>query len=103
MTKRRLLLLILLFTGGPCTTKVDAGESDLDRLRDAVSRGQVMPLSTLQDSVRRAFPGDIIGLKLDEDDGRFVYEFKILQTSGRLLEIEVDARDGKVLDIDNDD
>lgn len=80
-----------------------AGGDDLDRLRDAVSRGEVMPLSALQDSVRRAFPGEIIGVKLDEDDGVFTYEFKVLQTSGRLLEIEVDARDGKVLDVDGDD
>lgn len=80
-----------------------AGGDDLDRLRDAVSRGEVMPLSALQDSVRRAFPGEIIGVKLDEDDGVFSYEFKVLQASGRLLEIEVDARDGKVLDVDDDD
>lgn len=80
-----------------------AGDDDLDRLRDAVSRGDVMPLSALQQSVRRAFPGEIIGVKLDEDDGIFIYEFKVLQASGRLLEIEMDARDGKVLDVDDDD
>ncbi len=78
-------------------------DDDLDRLRDAVNRGEVMPLSALQDEVRRAFPGEIIRVKLDEDDGRFIYEFKVLKANGRLVEIEMDAKDGRVLDVDNDD
>lgn len=78
-------------------------DDDLDRLRDAVNRGEVMPLSALQDEVRRAFPGEIIRVKLDEDDGRFIYEFKVLKSNGRLVEIEMDAKDGRVLDVDNDD
>jgi uncharacterized membrane protein YkoI len=80
-----------------------ADDDDLDRLRDAVNRGEVMPLSKLQDEVRRAFPGEIIRIELDEDDGRFIYEFKVLKANGRLVEIEMDAKDGRVLDVDNDD
>ncbi len=79
-----------------------ADNDDLDRLRDAVTRGEVMPLSALQDEVRRAFPGEIIRVELDEDDGRFIYEFKVLKPNGRLVEIEMDAKDGRVLDVDND-
>lgn len=80
-----------------------ADDDDLDRLRDAVNRGEVMPLSALQDEVRRAFPGEIIRVELDEDDGRFIYEFKVLKPNGRLVEIEMDAKDGRVLEVDNDD
>jgi uncharacterized membrane protein YkoI len=85
------------------TSLARADDDDLDRLRDAVRRAEVMPLSTLQDQVRKTFPGEIISVEIDEDDGRFIYEFKVLQTSGRLLEIEMDAKDGEVLDIDDDD
>ncbi|MBB4347033.1 MULTISPECIES: PepSY domain-containing protein [Rhizobiaceae] len=94
------LLSALVFTAPP--SKGDDNH-DLDRLRDAVNRGEVMPLSALQEEVRRAFPGEIIRVKLDEDDGRFIYEFKVLRSNGRLVEIEMDARDGRVLDVDNDD
>lgn len=76
---------------------------DLDRLRDAVKRGEVMPLSALQEEVRRTFPGEIIRVELDEHHGRFKYEFKVLKDNGRLVEIEMDASDGRVLDIDEDD
>lgn len=100
---RGLLPLMLICAVALPTWVARAGDDDLDRLRDAVRRAEAMPLSTLQDHVRKAFPGDIISVEIDEDDGRFIYEFKVLQTNGRLLEIEMDAKDGKVLDIDDDD
>ncbi|WP_210324052.1 PepSY domain-containing protein [Agrobacterium sp. AGB01] len=82
---------------------VNATAKDLDRLRDAVKRGDVLPLSVLQEKLRISYPGDIIKVELDEDDGRFIYEFKVLQANGRLYEIEMDAKDGTILDVDDDD
>lgn len=76
---------------------------DLDKLRDAVKRGDVLPLSVLQEKLRSSYPGDIIRVELDEDGDRFIYEFKVLQANGRLYEIEMDARDGRILDVDDDD
>lgn len=76
---------------------------DLDKLRDAVKRGDVLPLSVLQEKLRASYPGDIIRVELDDDDGRFTYEFKVLQANGRLYEIEMDAKDGRILDVDDDD
>lgn len=99
---RKLLCLILAFTFASCTGIAHADDDDLDRLHDAVRRNEAMPLSMLLDQVNRAFPGDIIGIEIDEDDGKFIYEFKVLQANGRLLEIEMDAKDGAILDVDDD-
>ncbi|WP_312949142.1 PepSY domain-containing protein [Agrobacterium sp.] len=82
---------------------INATAKDLDRLRDAVKRGDVLPLSVLQEKLRISYPGDIIKVELDEDDGHFIYEFKVLQANGRLYEIEMDAKDGTILDVDDDD
>lgn len=82
---------------------INATAKDLDRLRDAVKRGDVLPLSVLQEKLRISYPGDIIKVELDEDDGRFIYEFKVLQANGRLYEIEMNAKDGTILDVDDDD
>ena len=80
-----------------------ADDSGLDRLRDAVARGEVLPLSELQTHVHQVAPGEIIKVELEEDDGKFIYEFKVLQANGRLVEIEMDARDARVLDVDKED
>jgi uncharacterized membrane protein YkoI len=82
---------------------INATAKDLDRLRDAVKSGDVLPLSVLQEKLRISYPGDIIKVELDEDDGRFIYEFRVLQANGRLYEIEMDAKDGTILDVDDDD
>ena len=95
------ILLVCLIGFAAASARAD-DEHVMDRLRAAVSRGEALPLSTLQGSLRKAFPGEIIGVEIDEDDGRFVYEFKVLQTSGRLLEIKMDAATGAVLDVEND-
>ncbi|WJH40536.1 PepSY domain-containing protein [Aliirhizobium terrae] len=99
----RLIPLAVLSAILATAPQAHADDDHLDRLRDAVNRGEVMPLSKLQDEVRRAFPGEIIKVELDEDDDRFIYEFKVLKANGRLVEIEMDAKDGRVLDVDNDD
>ena len=95
------ILLACLIALAPSLARADDQEV-MDRLRTAVERGEALPLSMLQRSLGRAFPGEIIGVEVDEDDGRFVYEFKVLQSSGRILEIEMDAADGAVLDVEND-
>lgn len=99
----RLFIKASLISALLVTAPAVGGARDLDKLRDAVKRGEVLPLSTLQEKLRARYPGDIIRVELDEDDGRFTYEFKVLQANGRLYEIEMDARDGTILDVDDDD
>lgn len=97
------LTLAAMLALSPVVAHADDDDADvMDRLRGAVERGEARPLSELQRGLRAAFPGEIISVSLDEDDGRFVYEFKVLQQSGRVLEVEIDAASGAVLDVDND-
>lgn len=43
------------------------------------------------------YPGEIVNTEYDiEDDGEVSYEFIIRTTSGKMIEIEVDATDGKL-------
>lgn len=43
------------------------------------------------------YPGDVLNTEYDiEDDGEISYEFIIRTTSGKIIEIEVDATDGKL-------
>ena len=87
----------------PATLRADEDDADLERLRDAVAKGQVLPLAALRERLLRSFPGDIVKTELEIDDGRFVYEFKVLGQDGLLLEIEMDAVTGQIVDVENDD
>lgn len=80
---------------------MDAGASDRrdqERARAAVQAGEVLPLPTLLERLQRAHPGQVLELELERDDGRWIYEVKLLQADGRLLKLAVDAATGQVLD-----
>jgi uncharacterized membrane protein YkoI len=40
-----------------------------------------------------------VKVEFDEDDGRYIYEIRLLQNDGRMAKLKVDAMDGKVLEV----
>ncbi len=72
-------------------------DSDHDRARSAVQAGQVLPLKTVLERLEREHPGQVLEVELERDDGRWIYEVKLLQAGGRLVKLELDAASGEVL------
>ena len=89
-----LLALLLLVPGAHA-----GGDRDRDheRARAAVQAGQVLPLATLLQQLQRSPPGQVLEVELERDDGRWIYELKLLQSGGQLLKLELDAATGQVL------
>lgn len=77
------------------------GDDDLDDVHEAVERGEIQPLSVLRHSVEQAYAGDIIGIDVEREGGRWLYEFKIVNREGRLLEVQVDASTATILKVEN--
>ena len=71
--------------------------SDHDRARAALKAGEVLPLQEVLEKVQRSHPGELLEVELERDDGRWVYELKLLQSGGRLLRLDVDAKTAAVL------
>lgn len=71
--------------------------SDQDRARAAVQSGEVQPLAAVLERVQRSHPGRVLEVELEREDGRWIYELKLLQPGGRLLKLEVDAASAEVL------
>lgn len=74
-----------------------AADKDHDRARAALQARQVLPLKTVLERLEREHPGEVLEVELEQDDGRWVYEVKLLQAGGRLVRLEVDAASGAVL------
>jgi uncharacterized membrane protein YkoI len=72
-------------------------DSEQDRARAAVQAGKVLPLKTLLERLEREHPGQVLEVELEQDDGRWVYEIKLLQPGGRLVKLELDAASGALL------
>lgn len=70
---------------------------DHDRVREAMLHGEILPLATLLARLKRLPVGELIGVEVENKDGRWVYELKMIDAEGRVLEWYVDARDGTLL------
>lgn len=93
LPRRLLAAALLLALAAPAQPhKLDPERAAAER-----GRGRILPLEQLLQTVALQLPGRAVGVELEEDDGRMVYELKWLLPDGRRLEIEIDAADGRWL------
>lgn len=71
--------------------------------REALRLGQILPLDKIIEAVRKEIAGDIIEIEFERNDGRYVYELEIIDPSGRVVEVEVDARTAEILEREEDE
>jgi len=69
---------------------------DQDEAREAVEAGEIRPLTEILNVVGRKLGGDIVRVHLERNGRQWVYEFRVVDKTGRLFEIHVDARSGEV-------
>ncbi len=90
---RLLTILVLLCLALP----VHADDDDQDRARAALARHEIQPLSHILAQVKRLHEGTIVNIEYEDQDGTPTYEFEIVQPSGQVIDLRVDAATGKVL------
>lgn len=75
-------------------------EDDYEDAYKARRSGDILPFSAILTEVRAAFPGEVVGVEFEREDGKAIYEVKVLQDNGRYLEVYVDARTGIVTKVE---
>ncbi|MEQ3642644.1 MAG: PepSY domain-containing protein [Paracoccus sp. (in: a-proteobacteria)] len=93
------LMLILL----PLTLAAQPIAPDYETARQAVDRGDMLPLEQILARIQARHPGRIVEVELEDEDGLWLYEIEVLTPEGRLIEIELDARTGAILGYEEDD
>lgn len=91
--------LALLLAATPAASR-DLDQDEALRLR---REGLIMPLETLVQRAMERYPGArLLEAELEEDDGIYIYEIELLTTNGIARELEIDARDGRLLKDEED-
>ncbi len=67
-----------------------------DGLRRAVETGEARPLADIIGEVRGKLPGEIVGVKAEQRQARWIYEFRVVDRQGRLFEVYVDAKSADI-------
>lgn len=75
---------------------------DHGSMREALQRGEVLPLTKILAIASKEVPGDIIEVELEDERAALVYEITILTSTGRVREVKIDARTGAVVSIEDD-
>lgn len=71
--------------------------------RQALLRKEVLPLTRILAIAAQRAPGEVIEVELEEaGHGRLKYDLKILGKNGRIRELELDAKTGATLKLEDD-
>ena len=72
-------------------------EGDHARARQALLAGEILPLRTVLDRVAQSYPGQPVKIEFEAEHGRYLYEIKLLQDTGHMIKLKVDARDARII------
>lgn len=70
---------------------------DHELARRGLEEGVILPLDKVLAGVRSQLVGEIAGIELEHERDRWVYEIKMIQPNGAIVEIHVDAKTGTVV------
>ena len=68
------------------------------KIRELVGEGEILPLETILARFPPQEYGKLLDLEVEREHGSVVYEFEFLLDDGRIIEIEVDAANGEILE-----
>lgn len=80
-----------------------ADSDDHERARQLMAEGKIMPLRTVLEKVEKEFGGQVVKIEFEHDDdddkgkSRWLYEIKLVQDSGQMLKLVIDAENGSIL------
>lgn len=115
---RRIALIIALLSAAPVPAAAFIGalpvqfsspnslgsgwRQQQDEARDAVRRGQHVPLGRVLEQLKRRTPGRQLDVGLEERAGRAVYRVRWAAADGRRIDYIVDATSGSVIRADGE-
>ncbi|GLK64412.1 peptidase (plasmid) [Paracoccus kondratievae] len=110
MKRCALLILILTFLPPPAVGQragvysvQDSSTPDFEFARAAVERGEILPLAVALKQLQETHPGQVTEIEMDQEDGLLIYEVELITTDGRLIEVEMDARTGTIIKLEESD
>ncbi len=77
--------------------KAQRKDRDHDAARQAVLRGEVLPLPRILTMAARYQRGEVIEIELEGKAQRLIYEVHVLTSDGLVRELLIDARTGKLI------
>ncbi len=75
-------------------------DNSYDQARRALSRGDVLPVEEVIKQLKTHIPGQVLEIEFEREHARWVYEFKMIDESGRRLEVYLDAKTAELISVE---
>jgi uncharacterized membrane protein YkoI len=100
-------LTVLTGAGFVAAELWDDHQDDLEErsradLIQASGDGALVPLARILELTAQQVPGEVLKVEVEDEQGRHVYEIKVLAANGRVRELKFDARDARLIEIEDD-
>jgi len=97
-TRKKITQIILAMMIASVSAIVPAeSQLDHDKARQALESGQILPLRVILEKIEQQYPGQVLEVELEKSHGSWIYELKVLQQSGKLIKLKIDAGNATVL------
>jgi uncharacterized membrane protein YkoI len=91
------LLVLLLAQAG-----ASAGERP-ETIRQLKEAGEILSLEKIAERANAIKPGEILETELERKRNGYIYEVEILDSGGRVWELKLDAKSGKMIKMEQED
>lgn len=108
LLRRSLVFCLMMIISAPLQLAIaDADEqrwedddNSYDQARRALSRGDVLPIEEILKHLKSRVPGQVLEAEFEREGTRWVYEFKMIDETGRRLEVYLDAKTGDLISVE---
>jgi uncharacterized membrane protein YkoI len=75
---------------------------DHEQAREAVEHGEALPLDVVLAAVEKKVVGEIVGIEFERSEGVWVYEFKVIDSTGHVIEVLADAKTAAIIRVEGE-
>lgn len=86
---------VVMFTGQVAASP----PKDHDLARQALEAGEILPLRTVLERIARDYPGEVMEVELEQDNGKWTYEIKMIRRGGGIAKLKLNAKDASLIEI----
>lgn len=84
----------MLVDAPPAAASDRIRQQEVRQLRES---GKILPMEDILSRARAAQPGQVVEVELDRENGRYVYEVKVIDNADTVHKLELDAGSGELL------
>jgi uncharacterized membrane protein YkoI len=99
----RLILFSVTSTLFILTSPWAVSDEDQAVARKLRASGQILSLEKIYELAKTIKQGEILETELEKKRDRYIYEVELLDKSGQVWEVKLDAKTGKLIKLENED